>query len=158
MLIQLIDTMMLPSLVWSNRADVPDISAVYFVMKGDEVLYVGSTNSMRQRWKWDLHHKLEKFEQAGADRITWYACPEEDIRYFEDNMIRHLGPALNRPSLYPDLPNGIDTLMCTVHLPLPLADAYRKLAQEHRRHLSGQLLEALEDWMIFYERRATNSA
>ncbi len=40
----------LPSVPLDERRELPDTSAIYFVLAGDTVLYVGQSVSLRQRW------------------------------------------------------------------------------------------------------------
>ncbi len=40
----------LPSLPLDERRDLPDTAAIYFVLAGDAVLYVGQSVNVRQRW------------------------------------------------------------------------------------------------------------
>jgi len=40
----------LPSLPLDERRALPDTAAIYFVLAGDVVLYIGQSVNMRQRW------------------------------------------------------------------------------------------------------------
>lgn len=45
-----IDLHTLPCVALVDHRDLPRIPAIYFVMRGDDVLYVGRAKSLKQRW------------------------------------------------------------------------------------------------------------
>jgi excinuclease UvrABC nuclease subunit len=52
-----IDPLTLPSLPLSEQKHLPSCSAIYFVMQGDRVLYIGKTVDLAQRWA--THNKVK---------------------------------------------------------------------------------------------------
>ncbi len=64
-----IDPAVLPSLPLDERSALPDTPAIYFVMAGDTVIYVGQSVNLRQRWL--AHHRLQQLNEHGGCRIAW---------------------------------------------------------------------------------------
>ena len=50
---------LLPSVSLDNRGQMPYKAAVYFVLNHREILYVGSSSCLHQRWT--QHHKKQQF-------------------------------------------------------------------------------------------------
>ena len=49
----------LPSLSLAERKNLPDCAAIYFVMEGDRILYIGKSINLAQRWA--NHNSSEQF-------------------------------------------------------------------------------------------------
>jgi hypothetical protein len=87
----------LPSVPLADRKALPASAAIYFVLSGDTVLYIGQTWSLRQRWA--AHHRLDQINEYGACRIAWIQV--DDIVLLDDierACIEHFSPVLNRQS------------------------------------------------------------
>lgn len=48
----------LPSLPYAERRNLPECFAIYFLMDGNHVVYVGSTKNLRKLW---IHHSLKYY-------------------------------------------------------------------------------------------------
>lgn len=89
-----VDVLSLPFLLVEERSALPDTAAIYFVLAGDVVLYVGQSVSLRQRWL--AHHRLAQLNERGGCRIAWMHV--DDARLLDElerACIEHFGPALN---------------------------------------------------------------
>lgn len=69
---------------------LPSVSAVYLVFRGQEVIYVGRTGDLRQRWR--DHHRWPQVQDC---EIGWIEMPVELTAAWEQTLITTLRPALN---------------------------------------------------------------
>lgn len=84
----------LPFLPIQRKADLPKISAVYFLVSASQVIYVGKTNNLRHRFV--FHHKTKQASQKYADvKIAWLQCDPKDLSHTEKHFIIQLNPPLN---------------------------------------------------------------
>ncbi len=124
----------LPSVAIEDRDLLPKASGVYAVMRGDGVIYIGSSvRSLRVRW---TSHHLDKHFQA-TDRIAWLRV-KINPREVEQEWIRDLRPRLNR---------GIDNVNLEyigTSVPPQVAVLLRKMAASEGRTLSAIVRRALE--------------
>lgn len=90
-----LDIAALPSLPLSDRASLPKVSAVYFVLEERVVIYVGSTENLSKRWK--AHNKLKQLEaRLGELRIAWLEVKAASIvTAIENAMIKLFEPEFN---------------------------------------------------------------
>ena len=91
-----IDPLTLPSLCLSQRKQLPSICAVYFVLYENEVIYVGKSNALMQRWS--THHRLKELNSlSGEVRIAWFIVDNPQfLDQLEKLMIAHFKPWMNR--------------------------------------------------------------
>lgn len=91
----MIDVRNLPSVPLVQRNKLPDLMAVYVVVgRTDEILYVGSTESLRTRWK--SHHRRFQMKNIVQARIHWFEVKDPTrLRDTEAEWIARLSPALN---------------------------------------------------------------
>lgn len=83
----------LPSFLLSQREKLPSISAIYCVLQGEKVLYIGQTKNLNQRWR--SHHRDPELKIIPNARLVWLPCPVEKLNELESQMIETLKPALN---------------------------------------------------------------
>src|SRR5215831_9532432 len=89
-----IDVGVLPTLPLAERGDLPDTPAIYFVLTGDTVLYVGKAGCLRQRWV--AHHRLAQLGEYGACRMAWMQVDDAGLLdELEQACIDHFQPVLN---------------------------------------------------------------
>ncbi|GET42602.1 GIY-YIG nuclease family protein [Microseira wollei] len=95
MIISEINPLTLPSLPLAGRRQLPDCSAIYFVMHGDRVLYIGKTINLVQRWA--THHRWWQLKEMEGDiRIAWLECSDIDVLLkVEAALIKQFQPELN---------------------------------------------------------------
>lgn len=41
----------LPRLGYADRDQLPEVPAIYFALRGDEIVYIGQTDNVRRRWR-----------------------------------------------------------------------------------------------------------
>jgi hypothetical protein len=87
----------LPSCPIESRRYLPQIRAVYFLLGGDEILYVGGTERLRGRWTshakvWNRDDK-KSLRIAFAPMQVWMETG--DVYEVEEIFIRLLRPPLN---------------------------------------------------------------
>ena len=64
-----IDPMRLPYMPFDKPEWLPEITAVYFALsEGGEVLYIGATHNLRQRWPG--HHALPELKELQCVRLN----------------------------------------------------------------------------------------
>ena len=90
-----INPLELPSVPLSARGHLPECPAVYFILDGAKVLYVGKSVNLSQRWV--AHHRLKQVQQtASYPRIAWMELGDTALLdEIEDALIRHFEPSLN---------------------------------------------------------------
>lgn len=91
----------LPSCPVTSRCLLPSVSAIYFLLRADECLYVGQSVNLRNRWA--TH---EKILEVGGDeglRLAWQPTSLNDLNNVERKMIAALRPRYNY-NLIPRLP------------------------------------------------------
>lgn len=85
------------SVAVSRKDRLPAKSGIYFVVRGDSLLYVGGTFNMRMRWR--SHHRAAQFQPE--DRIGFALYPFDDLGEAELLAIELLEPSLNRTPISP---------------------------------------------------------
>lgn len=89
-----VDLQDMPSLPFEEKRFLPNKAAVYFIIRDDgEVLYIGSTVRLKQRW--EAHLQARKAAALGATRVAWMLVPQAMTEAVESAMIRHYLPILN---------------------------------------------------------------
>lgn len=85
----------LASLPLADRGQLPSVSAIYFVLKDDQVLYIGETSNLYQRWL--AHHRWNQLQaKAEQVRIAWLECSKISLlSEIEKALIKHFQPSLN---------------------------------------------------------------
>lgn len=77
---------------------MPMLPGVYIVYQGEEVLYVGKTQNLQQRWK--AHHRRYQLTMFGEGvEIAWHAMPGSDPEtrtQHEQSLITTFHPRLNK--------------------------------------------------------------
>jgi excinuclease UvrABC nuclease subunit len=85
----------LPSVSLLERHNLPKCQSIYFVLEDGQVLYIGRTVNLNQRWA--LHHILPQLKmRKGEVRIAWLECSvAELLPEIETGLIEHFQPLLN---------------------------------------------------------------
>jgi hypothetical protein len=84
----------LPSLPLAERRNLPDCPAIYLVLEGTSVLYIGRTEDLQQRWV--AHHRYSQLKNNGSARIAWLECTESELLpAIESALIELFCPPLN---------------------------------------------------------------
>ncbi len=78
--------------LWLQK--LPHINyAFYFLMRGDECLYVGKSINLRNRWS--ANEKLSEVESSEGLHLAWQPTPESNLDAIERKMIVALKPKYN---------------------------------------------------------------
>ena len=85
------------NLLFSNKCNLPALPGVYFVYAGSELLYVGASSNLKQRFS-KKHKYQARFINQGADRIGYLVI--SDYKRLEAELIIDLQPKLNRYGLW----------------------------------------------------------
>jgi GIY-YIG catalytic domain len=94
-----IDPLALPSLPLLNRSQLPNLPAIYFVITDEQVIYIGRTSNLRQRW---VDHHLLKQKALGEIlvKVAWLSCSDINLLpSIELALIEYFQPCLNRCGL-----------------------------------------------------------
>ncbi|MCC5609894.1 helix-turn-helix domain-containing protein [Nostoc sp. CHAB 5834] len=95
--IQQIKPLKLPSLSLTDKRSLPSIRCVYFVLEGDEVVYLGRSTDLRFRWR--QHHRYNDLKQLSDVRIAWLEVSDTWIlQEIEMALIAWFEPKLNQTS------------------------------------------------------------
>jgi len=114
----------LPSLPLAERAALPNTPAIYFVLAGDTVLYVGKATNLRQRWL--AHHRLKQLNEYGACRIAWMMVDDTSLLdELERACIAHFQPVLNGTEI-----GDNEVWQATLRLPRDLEPAVKEVARQ----------------------------
>lgn len=137
----------IPSVPLSARKELPECPAIYLVLDGSTVLYVGKSVNLAQRWL--KHHRFEQVEkQAECPRIAYVEC--SDVTLLEDleqAAIEHFQPLLNGQVIPPSLrADGLKRI--TVYLPQTVKDKFEVLAERNERSASAYALHLIEKAII----------
>lgn len=91
-----INPLALPSLSLADRRLLPNCMAVYLVLEGKTVIYVGQSASLVLRWQ--QHHKLKQLKSRGTKiKVAWLECSDRSLLIvIESVLIKHFVPELNR--------------------------------------------------------------
>jgi hypothetical protein len=78
----------------SDIKTIPNISdsLIYFLLNGEEVVYVGQTNNGLRR---PFSHRDKDFTE-----IKFFVCPSQELDYWEDCYIQKYDPIYNKQSNY----------------------------------------------------------
>jgi Firmicute plasmid replication protein (RepL) len=84
----------LPSLRLSYAHSLPPVPAVYFCVSDDDILYIGITHNLNQRWK--SHHKTVQLYKYHNVHIQWLPIAVQLVSVeLEQRFIDYYEPKLN---------------------------------------------------------------
>lgn len=136
-----INPLALPSLPLKERSNLPDCSAIYFVIADDNVVYIGKAASLASRWV--NHHKWSELKKIDCPvKIAWLECSNakllDDI---ETALIEQFRPKLNIAKC------KFSKKELRGYVPPELNRKIRVLVALKDTNLSDVLTEALQDWL-----------
>ena len=88
------DVFSLPFTEINQPSNLPNHSGLYFVISNKQLLYVGKSINLHNRWK--QHEKHKEFCQFHNCKISWMRRHPEDIDEYEKELIKKLVPPLNK--------------------------------------------------------------
>jgi GIY-YIG catalytic domain len=80
----------LPSIGILERAELPELEAIYIAWTESNLLYIGQTKNLRQRFV--SHHRMNEFINADA-RLSWFDLDGVDRLIAEERLIGTSSPA-----------------------------------------------------------------
>lgn len=125
-----------PSLPIMERAKLPRVSAIYFVITPlNKLLYIGQTNNLFNRFL--QHHRFQQFIEAGNDtRVAWFEFNESDrgsMPLIEDELITLLDTEYNGT----DAPQ-IKKPRITTYIRQDLFDKFNEFCEQYEvKHSKG---------------------
>ncbi|EKQ70352.1 GIY-YIG domain-containing protein, putative endonuclease [Leptolyngbyaceae cyanobacterium JSC-12] len=122
----------LPKVAVSNRSNLPEVAGVYFVLGRTEILYIGMSTNIKDRWR--RHHKLEFLVDKRDVHIAWLEASTNGLRELENKLINKYDPILNG-----SLNCGPDEELET------LKDKLRELKLEKINYLINEITIRLKD-------------
>lgn len=109
---------------YEDRKLLPNLTAVYVVRSATEVLYVGSTWTLRERML--KHNKKKDFVALGACLVEWLEVSDEVLGDEERRLVRSLMPTLNSNASRPKKRKPVQAV-CKVPQITSLRDETRTL-------------------------------
>lgn len=86
-----LDIQSLPHKLIGERKELPHVSAIYFVVEDEVLLYIGLTIDIKNRWSG--HHRLNDFSDVA--KIYWLETNAQDLAAREVEFITEFSPELN---------------------------------------------------------------
>ena len=132
---QTIDLSTLPSLPLANRRQLPNCPAIYFVMEGDRILYIGSSSKLAQRWT--AHHRYNQLKGMESIRLAWFECSDTSLlAEIEKALIEWFNPLMNGSAV------TTDKKRISLYVEEELKSTLEALAKARKRSLSN-LIEVI---------------
>jgi Helix-turn-helix domain len=83
----------LPFLPFSQRKQLPKVSAIYFVLEGEKVIYIGKANKLYNRWLG--HHRAGQL--SDCHHLAWLEVRDRKLLpEIERALISYFHPLMNR--------------------------------------------------------------
>jgi excinuclease UvrABC nuclease subunit len=147
-----VDPLTLPSLPLGERSRLPKCSAIYFVMRGEHVLYIGKTINLAQRWV--AHHRWGQVAKLDAIKIAWLECNDENLlAQTEVALIKLFAPELNE---IPD--DKANDVFIRVFLNSEMRTHFKVACAKSEVAMSEKARELIEEWTISQETQSQNSS
>ncbi|MFB2976555.1 plasmid partition protein ParG [Microseira sp. BLCC-F43] len=145
-----IDLLTLPSLPLANRSELPKCPAIYFVLKGQTVLYIGRTSNLQQRWFG--HHRWHQLEAMSGDiRIAWLQCSDASLLSgVERALIEHFKPPFNQTKVE----GGLGFLH--VKIDDDIKRRFKTACVARDRQMGEVVTELIGEWLQKVEGNQTN--
>lgn len=137
---------MLPALPFTERAKLPNVAAIYFVLDAEhDVLYIGRAKSLCFRWQ--NHHRIGDFRKGINLWIAYLSVTDAALLpSIEKALIAHFDPPVNRSAVDYARSKGT-TKPVMVRLPLSWYDAMQRQAALNNQSLNGQMRQIVEDFL-----------
>lgn len=122
---------------FDNRGLLPSIPAIYIVFDDDEILYVGQSKKLSQRWNsHNLLKDIKEINEVKSVNIAWINCNNINLlTSLESILIKELEPRFNSVSstldnLVQEKPKWNNLPTKAVRVPKIFADIILELARE----------------------------
>jgi len=134
-----VDPFALPSLLLTDRSQLPVCPAVYFALDGDRVLYVGRSVNLQQRWM--AHRRYRQLKGISNVRIAWLECSDPSLLpEIEAALIEYFQPSLNGKLIPPQ-----DIARIVFHAPDEIKEKLERLAMKRLRSVSNLVRLIVEE-------------
>lgn len=135
-----VNPMTLPSLPITMKKGLPVCPSIYFVLEGKEVVYIGRSVNLNNRWR--QHHRFCQLSQNAV--IAWLEVSDESLlETIEKALIDFFSPKLNGSDVSNE-GKSTQKVIVAAYIPIELKDDAERLAKSQNRTLSnlvGMLLE-----------------
>lgn len=86
----------LPSLALNDKKNLPSVSAIYLVLEGETIIYIGLAKNLYSRWR-NYHQKMKHLRTRKTSlKIAWLECSDSDLMpAIEKALIAYFHPELN---------------------------------------------------------------
>jgi DNA-binding Xre family transcriptional regulator len=94
--IEQINPFSLPSVRLEDKNKLPKDAGIYFVIANAEILYIGKSINLQQRWL--SHHRTNQLQSYGEVIIAWFTFmgqENKDLDELEEKCIEYFNPSLN---------------------------------------------------------------
>ncbi len=137
----IIDPLELSSLPLLERSSLPNCPAIYFVLAGERILYIGRSVNLAQRWV--SHHRWNQLTQmCPKARIAWIECNDSELLpKLEAALIERFKPELNSERVV----SAVSLLKTCIGKDLRLRFKLACTAAE--RSMSDVVTELIEGWL-----------
>jgi len=101
--VEWIDPFSLPQTPLERKGELPDMSGIYFAIVDSEILYIGKSTDLQQRWQ--AHHRLKQLKSYGNVILAWCLLAdleEYDLDQLEAACIEYFKPLLNGMAMPPE--------------------------------------------------------
>jgi hypothetical protein len=136
----IIDPLELPSLSLLERYSLPSCCAIYFVLLGEQVLYVGRSINLAQRWL--SHHRWNQLTQTyPTARIAWVECSDSELLpKLEAALIERFSPKLNGEPL-----EGLVAIR--IFMPSELRDDFKTVCTIEKTTMNKAVVEFAKSYV-----------
>ena len=110
------------------------ISCIYFLFKGDQLVYIGKSVNLAGRM---IEHNSSK----DFDYVRYIPCQKELLYHYELRLIKYFKPPLNRAGLIFKTPKAL----CRLVFEMELMDRLRTWAEKENRSLNNLVETILKE-------------
>jgi hypothetical protein len=138
-----IDPLTLPSLPLGERSHLPKHPAVYFVLDGERILYIGQTVNLAQRWA--PHHRWNELKALKSSvKIAWLECSEVKLlSEIETALINHFAPPMNG--------KVSGEVAVRIFMPESLRNHFKAVCAKQGRNMSEVVTEFVKEYVAQHE-------
>jgi len=142
-----IDPLALPSLPLGERSQLPNCPAIYFVLDGEQILYIGQTVNLAQRWA--THHRWSELKALkSSGRIAWLECSEVSLlSEIETALINHFAPPMNG--------KVSNEVAVRIFMPNLLRNSFKAVCAKQGKNMSEVVTEFVKDYVVEHESPST---
>ena len=138
-----INPLKLPSLPLADRRSLPNCPAIYFVLEGTRVLYIGRAENLQQRWA--AHHRYNLLKTITNVHIAWLECTEPRLLpKIESALIEEFRPSLNGVAV------AGDYISLRIFMPELLRNEFKAVCARQGRNMSEVVTDFVKKYVAEY--------